>query len=106
MTGDWYRAWTAALDELEADVDRVETLLADDHRGRDLPPADPWSPPEGLGPPPLDLRPRADAILSRQIAATKALVVAMVANRRQAEVTSRIEAGDEPRRPAYLDYAL
>nr|WP_205864454.1 hypothetical protein [Planosporangium mesophilum] len=94
------------MDALEADVDRVEALIADDHRVRDLPPADPWSPPEGLGPLPLDLRPRADAILSRQIAATQALAIALVANRRQAEAASRIEAGDAPRRPAYLDCAV
>jgi hypothetical protein len=95
-----------ALDELEADVDQVELLLANDHRVRDLPPADPWSPPDGLGPLPLDLRPRADAILSRQIAATQALALMMATNRRQSEMATRIEAGDEPRRPAYLDCAI
>ena len=52
---DWHRAWTAALDELEADVTRVEALLADDHRVRDLPVADPWTPPAGLGPLPLEI---------------------------------------------------
>lgn len=103
MTLDWHDAWMAALDELEADVERVEMLLADDHRVRDLPPTDPWSPPEGLGPLPLDLRPRADAILSRQIAATQAVALAIATNRRQVEMTARIEVGNAPRRPAYLD---
>jgi hypothetical protein len=106
MSGDWHDAWTAALDELEADVDRVEALLADDHRVRDLPPVDPWSPPAGLGPLPLDLRPRADAVLSRQIAAAQSLALAMVANRRQTEMAARIEAGGAPRRPSYLDFAV
>jgi hypothetical protein len=106
VTVDWHHAWTAALDELEADVDRVEALLADDHRVRDLPAVDPWSPPAGLGPLPLDLCPRADSILSRQLAAAQSLALTMVGNRRQFEMTARIEAGDEPRRPTYLDCAI
>ncbi|NJC66353.1 hypothetical protein HC028_17845 [Planosporangium flavigriseum] len=106
MTSGWRRAWTDALDALEVDVERVEALLAEDHRARDLPLATPWSPPEGLGELPLDLRPRADAILNRQLAAAQALALAMVANRRQSEMAARIEAGDEPRRPAYLDCAI
>jgi hypothetical protein len=106
VTAGWRHAWTAALDALEADVERVEVMLAYDHRTRDLPRVDPWSPPAGLGPLPLDLRPRADAILNRQLAAAQALALAMVANRRQAEMAARIEAGDDPRRPAYLDCAV
>jgi hypothetical protein len=106
VTVDWNQAWTTALDELEADVDRVEALLADDHRVRDLPPVDPWSPPAGLGPLPLDLRPRADAVLSRQIATAKALALAMVANRRQIEMTARLEVGEAHPRPSYLDTAV
>jgi len=105
MSGDWHRAWTAALDELEADVTRVEALLADDHRVRDLPVADPWTPPAGLGPLPLELRPRADAILGRQIAATQAISVALATNRRQAELLARVESGATPPRPAYVDCA-
>jgi len=106
VTGDWHRAWMAALDEMEADVAQVEALLADDHRARDLPVADPWAPPEGLGPLPLDLRPRADAILNRQIAATQAVAAALVTGRRQAEMLSRVESGSTPRRPAYVDCAM
>ena len=106
MTGEWHRAWVAALDELEADVTQVEALLADDHRTRDVPMADPWAPPEGLGPLPLDLRPRADAILNRQIAATQAIAVGLVTGRRQAEMLSRVESGSTPRRPAYVDCAM
>ena len=106
MAGEWHRAWTAALDELEADVTRVEALLADDHRARDLPVADPWAPPQGLGPLPLDLRPRADAILGRQLAATQAIAVALTTGRRQAEMLSRVESGAAPSRPAYVDCAM
>ncbi len=104
-TAAWHRAWTAALDELEADVTRVEALLADDHRVRDLPLANAWTPPKDLGPLPLELRPRADAILGRQIAATQAVSVALSANRRQAELLTRVESGATPYRPAYVDCA-
>jgi len=105
---DWRAAWTAALDELEADVVQVETLLGDDHRLRDLAAADPWAPPDGLGALPLDLRPRADAILARQIAAAQAISRALVATRRQADLAARVETGarsDHPR-PVYVDHSL
>jgi hypothetical protein len=105
---NWRDAWVAALSELESDVARVEAVLADDHRARDLPIADPWTPPEGLGPLPLDLRPQADAILARQIAAAQAISTALGANRRQAAAAARIEDGrrSAPLRPVYVDHAL
>ena len=104
---EWHAAWTAALDELETDVAQVEALLADDHLLRDNPVVNPWSPPEGLGPLPLDLRPRADAILTRQITATQAVVVTLATNRRQAAFAERVEAGGSgAARPAYLDCAV
>ncbi|MGI5169979.1 hypothetical protein ACQEU3_37065 [Spirillospora sp. CA-253888] len=102
----WHAAWSAALDALEADVAATEALLADDHRLRDLPPISPWSPPPGLGLLPLDLRPRADAILTRQLAAAQAIATALAANRRQAAVLARIETGgDGGARPTYLNCA-
>jgi hypothetical protein len=108
MTNErWYAAWSAALDALEADVVQIEQLLEDDHRVRDYPVADPWSPPDSLGPLPLDLRPRADMILARQIAATREIVTAIAANRRQATVAARIEVGSRGApRPAFVDQAL
>jgi hypothetical protein len=103
----WRDAWVAALDALDADVVRVEALLADDQRSRDLPPADPWSPPAGLGPLPLDLRPRADAILTRQLAATRQLAVAIAANRRQAAFAAKVEVGGYGKAPpTYVDRAM
>jgi hypothetical protein len=103
----WNQAWTAALDELEADVTEVETFLADDHRMRDHQVTNSWRPPQGLGPLPLDLKPRADAILARQIAVAQAVTMALATNRRQAAVTNRIETGGRgPARPAYLDCAM
>ena len=82
-------------------------MLVEDHRIRDHATVDPWTPPEGLGPLPLDLKPRANAILSRQIAATQAIGAALVANRRQAAVVTRIENRDPGApRPAYVDYQM
>lgn len=106
-SAEWFQAWTCALDALEGDVEQIEKLIADDHLLRDIPQTDPWSPPEGLGPLPLDLRPRVDAILARQIAAAHAVTMAIVANRQQIALTARIESRDNPAppRPAYVDCA-
>lgn len=110
MTGvspDWRAAWTAALDELEVDVDRIEHMLAEEHRDRDHPLVDPWTPPEGLGALPIELRPRADLILTRQLAAAQAIARALTTNRRQAVMAARIEVGDQgAARPAYVDCAM
>jgi hypothetical protein len=108
MTADqWRTAWAAALDELEADVETIEAVLNDDHRRRELPTATPWAPPAGLGPLPVDLRPRADGILERQLDAARQLTTAMAVNRRQAAFTARVEAGDAGRAtPSYLDCAM
>lgn len=107
MTTDWHGAWTAALDALEADVAQVEAMITEDHRMRDNPTPDPWHPPAGLGPLPLDLRPRADAILARQITAARDLALALGANRRHAALASRIEVGTAGApRPSYVDRAM
>ena len=104
---NWRDAWVAALDDLDADVARMEALLADAQRVRDLPLTDPWSPPAGLGPLPLDLRPRADAILTRQVAATQQLAVAIAANRRQAAFAAKVESGGYGKAPpTYVDRAM
>ncbi|WP_449063936.1 hypothetical protein [Planomonospora algeriensis] len=104
--GEWRTAWSAALDALEMDVAATEAMLSGDHRAREIAPVDPWSPPEGLGPLPLDLRPRADAILARQLAAAQALAIVMVGNRRQAAMLARVEAGsDGGHRPVYINCA-
>ncbi len=104
----WRAAWIDALDALEAEVTDVEGLLEDDHRLRDTPLGNPWAPPPGMGPLPLDLRPRADAILARQIAAAQAVSTALAVNRQQAAFAARVEAGRHatPPRPAYVDCAM
>ena len=103
---DWRSAWTAALDELEMDVLAVETMLADERRIAETPPSDLWRPPTELGALPLELRPRADEILTRQLAAAEEIARRLTANRQQMAVTSRIETGEAVKRPVYLDCAM
>jgi hypothetical protein len=106
-SANWRSAWVAALDALDADVVRIEELLTDGQRVRDLPLSDPWSPPPGLGPLPLDLRPRADAILTRQLETTRLLALAMAANRRQAAFAAKVEVGGYGQAPpSYVDRAM
>ncbi|GAA3871522.1 hypothetical protein GCM10022243_41000 [Saccharothrix violaceirubra] len=103
---DWRVVWAATLDLMEADVAAAEALLSHDRTVRALPPAS-FTAPAGMGPLPLELRPRADAVLARQLAVAEALVVAMAATAKQAAMLGRIEdAGQAPARPGYLDCAL
>jgi hypothetical protein len=101
----WRREWETALNALEIDVSAAEALLTDDQRLRERPVSDPWHPPAGLGPLPLDLRPRADAILTRQLAVAEAVAGALVTNRRQAALLGRMKSGPQAR-PAYVDCAM
>jgi hypothetical protein len=106
MSGDWRNAWTAALDELEMDVVATEAMLADTHRLNETPSADPWRPPQDLGALPLELKPRADEILTRQLAAAQEIARRLTATRQQQAVTARIETGERVKRPVYLDCAM
>src|SRR5687768_15206223 len=107
MADAWRQAWVTALDALEADVDAVERMIASEHRSQELPAATPWAPPEGLGPLPLDLRPRADFIMTRQLAVALAVSTAMTANRRQTQFASRVEVGTVGKMPpTYVDCAM
>jgi hypothetical protein len=103
---DRYRTWSDALDALEADVAEVEALLRENHLADDTPRAGPWTPPEGTGPLPIDLAPRAEAILARQVSATQAIALALATNRKLAAAAARVEAGSQGApRPAYVDYS-
>ncbi|MFC7528108.1 hypothetical protein [Actinoplanes sp. GCM10030250] len=103
---DWRSAWASALDELEMDVESVEAMLADERRIAETPPSDLWRPPTELGALPLELRPRADAILTRQLAAAEELARRLTTNRQQSAMTARIETGEAVKRPVYLDCAM
>ncbi|HET9143751.1 hypothetical protein [Actinophytocola sp.] len=102
----WQGAWAAALDRLESDVASAEALLAEDHLLRELPPAAPWQPPAGIGPLPVDLRPRADQVLARQLAVAERLAAVMTGTARQVAVLGRIDRGQEAPRPNYVDCAM
>ncbi|GIH80980.1 hypothetical protein [Planobispora longispora] len=103
---EWRAAWTAALDELEMDVVAAEKLLSSNQPEQGLASGASWSPPEGIGPLPLDMRPRAEAILARQLGTAKAMAQAMVVNRRQAAMLARVESGGNGApRPVYIDCA-
>jgi hypothetical protein len=106
VTGDWRSAWTSALDALELDVSATESMLADRHRNADHPPADLWRPPTELGALPLELRPRADEILTRQLAAAEEIARRLTANRQQTAMVAKIETGTPVSRPAYVDRAM
>jgi hypothetical protein len=106
MAGDWRGAWTAALDELEMDVAATEAMLSDGHRMAETPRANPWQAPQDLGALPLDLKPRADEILARQLAAATEIGRRLTATRQQQAVTARIETGGAANRPVYLDCAI
>ncbi len=105
-TRDWGVEWAAALDALEMDVVEVETMLADERRLAETPPSNLWRPPTELGALPLELRPRADEILTRQLAAAEEIARRLTANRQQMAMTSRIETGEAVKRPVYLDCAM
>jgi hypothetical protein len=102
---EWHRQWVAALYALELDVEATAALLEDDHRSRDIPAAEPWRPPTGLGPLPADLRPRAEAIMARQLVLAEALTRTLTANRRQAALAARVQTNTGHPTPAYLDTA-
>jgi hypothetical protein len=106
VTADWHLAWTEVLDALELEVAATETLLADSQLARDLPAVEPWSPPRWLGPLPVELQPRADAILTRQLTLATAVARALASTRRQAAVAFRLQTGRDAARPSYLDQAL
>jgi hypothetical protein len=106
MSEDWHGAWTAALDELELDVAQVEAMLADERRNAENPPADLWKPPTELGALPLELKPRADEILTRQLRAAPEIARRLTANRKQFAVTARLETGEAVKRPVYVDRAM
>jgi hypothetical protein len=105
-TATWRGAWTAALDELELDVCLIEDMLADEHRQTETPPADLWKPPTELGALPLELKPRADDIFTRQLKAAEEIARRLTANRQQLAMTARIETGEAVKRPVYVDRAM
>jgi hypothetical protein len=106
VSGDWRTAWTSALDALELDVAATEAMLSDERRNAEHPPADLWRPPTELGALPLDLRPRADEILARQLSAAEEIARRLTSNRQQTAMVAKIETGTPVSRPVYFDRAM
>jgi hypothetical protein len=95
--------WERVLADLEAWVDRAEALLSDGATSH-LPPSQPWSAPEGLGPLPAELRDRVLALLERQDVVVDAARAALRRTGDQRRVTDRVGAATAaPRGPVYLD---
>jgi hypothetical protein len=100
--GDWSAAWSEALDALELDVEEAEALLRA-NAVTELPAPTPWARPQ-MGPLPDALRPRAAALLDRQLAVADAITRTIVGNHQQQALLGRIESGDDGGgRPAYVD---
>jgi hypothetical protein len=106
VTEDWRTAWVDALDRLELDVAATELMLDEQHRTAELPPAELWRPPTDLGTLPLELRPRADEILTRQLRAAEEIARRLTSNRQQSAMIARMETGEAVKRPLYLDRAM
>jgi hypothetical protein len=103
-TVDFHQAWVSALEELELDVGTTEALLRTGHQ--DAAPVSAWRPPADLGPLPMPLRSRAEAILHRQTAVAEQLARAITANRQQSAYAARLDTGRATPRPAYVDRAF
>jgi len=97
---DWEVAWLSALDELELAADDAERLLAAAHLPLVEVPR--WTPPHGLGPLPLELKDRAEALLARHLDLAHRTAAAAAMSRREAAVVQQITA-KAPALPVYLD---
>jgi len=97
---DGTAAWSAALDRLESDTTRLESIGP----GAAVPESEPWTPPEGLGPLPGELVARARELLVRQRSVVERLAAVLSGNRQQARVADTVHAATGAvGRPAYLD---
>ena len=103
----WHSAWHHALDELEIDLVRAETLL----RSADLvdvtaAPSTGWTPPTTLGPLPAGLLRRAQSLHERQLQVSARIAEALAHNRVQSAVAARLETGGPgPSTALYVDRA-
>lgn len=88
------------------DVTATEAMLLDERRMAETPMSDVWKPPQEIGALPLELRPRADEILTRQLRVAEEIARRLTSTRQQQAVTARIETGERVKRPVYLDCAM
>lgn len=100
QAGGWDAAWDAALAALELDVAEIERTLS--MRDIALDPPKPWTPPTGLGPLPASLVDRAQALLDRQIEASRRVAEAASLARRHARAAQGMRSAPEAS-PVYVD---
>ena len=100
--------WAGVLEEMEVEVldaersirgNRAEEIAAWGRRMED------WTPPNMLGPLPLDLRERAARLLQHQLAVAEELVERITQSQRQRDVAARMAYRPRPV-VAYVDRAL
>ena len=107
--------WEALLDELEADVQRAQELLARPSAGTApddgleqgttaaaLALAAPWVPPTDLGPVPGALRVRAEAVAAQQRALTATLTETLASTRAHLRITDTLSRRNAPQ-AVYID---
>jgi hypothetical protein len=87
-------------------VTATEAMLLAERRMAETPMSDVWKPPQEIGALPLELRPRADEILTRQLRVAEEIARRLTSTRQQQAVTARIETGERVKRPVYLDCAM
>lgn len=104
----WHDAWSAALREVELDVDAAEALIAAMHSGSEDEPApaatNDFVDPSVLGPMPREFADRARVLLQRQLDVGQRLSEAMWQSRTQRRGLNKLS--DAERRPVFLDQAL
>jgi len=98
----WGAAWSAALDDLELELDRAERLL---HSGHFDGPPTSWQPP-ALPPLPPELADRARAIHDRQLRVAAAMTRRLSDLSRQQAVVDRVHALSRDSRAYYVDRAV
>jgi hypothetical protein len=100
--------WAGVLEEMEVEVldaersirgNRAEEIAAWGRRMED------WTPPNMLGPLPVDLRERAARLLQHQLAVAEELVERITQSQRQRDVAARMAYRPRPV-AAYVDRAL
>lgn len=99
-------AWDAALDVLEADLERTNRLLdetfVEDQAQVALDRARMWRVPQGLGPLPPELTERAREVLAEQKATATRLARAMTDSRQHSKMLDAVD-NRQHARPIYLD---
>ena len=100
--------WTTVLEEMEVEVldaersirgNRAEEIAAWGRRMED------WTPPNMLGPLPVDLRERAARLLQHQLSVAEELVERITQSQRQRDVAARMAYRPRPV-AAFVDRAL